>query len=155
MQGPPHLPPIDPSPQTLTHAPHDQPVRLDTKPRENRTMAQRALVHISRSEQRVIDPDDVYCIVATGGETEVRLCGRAPLIDIRPLGELLPSLERLSFVRIRHQDAVNPAHVRRTTTELRTWKTYKEKESTGMAYRCLPRWLDLECPPVLEPCTRV
>jgi hypothetical protein len=44
---------------------------------------------------------------------------------------------------------------RGTTTELRTWKTYKEKESTGMAYRCLPRWLDLECPPVLEPCTRV
>jgi hypothetical protein len=43
-------------------------------------MAQRVLVHISRSEQRVVDPDDVYCLVATGGETEVRLRGRTPLI---------------------------------------------------------------------------
>jgi hypothetical protein len=56
-------------------------------------MAQRVLVHISRSEQRVIDPDDVYCLVANGGETEVRLRGRTPLVDIRPLGELLPSFD--------------------------------------------------------------
>jgi hypothetical protein len=83
-------PPTNPSPQTPAHAPHDQPVRPDTKPCENRTMAQRVLVHISRSEQRVIDPDDVYCLVATGGETEVRLRGRTPLIDMRPLGEVLP-----------------------------------------------------------------
>jgi hypothetical protein len=61
-------PPTNPSPQEPAHGPHDQPVRLDTKPCENRTMAQRVLVHISRSEQRVIDPDGVYCLVATGGD---------------------------------------------------------------------------------------
>jgi hypothetical protein len=83
------LPKTSPSPQTPTHAPHNQPVRPDAKPCENRTMAQRVLVHISRSEQRVVDPDDVYCLVATGGETEVRLRGRTPLIDMRPLGEVL------------------------------------------------------------------
>jgi endonuclease YncB( thermonuclease family) len=82
-------PQTNPSPQIPTHAPHDQPVRPDTKPCENRTTAQRVLVHISRSEQRVVDPDDVYCLVATGGETEVRLRGRTPLIDMRPLGEVL------------------------------------------------------------------
>jgi hypothetical protein len=86
----PMAPPTNPSPQTPAHAPHDQPVRPDTRPCENRTMAQRVLVHISRSEQRVVDPDDVYCLVATGGETEVRLRGRTPLIDMRPLGEVLP-----------------------------------------------------------------
>jgi DNA-binding LytR/AlgR family response regulator len=87
-------------------------------------MAQRVLVHISRSEQRVIDPDDVYCLVATGGETEVRLRGRTPLIDIRPLGELLPSFEPLGFVRIHHQHAVNPAHVRllRLQADGRDWE---------------------------------
>jgi hypothetical protein len=53
-------------------------------------MAQRVLVHISRSEQRVLDPADVYCLVATGGETEVRQRGRTPLVDIRPLGEAAP-----------------------------------------------------------------
>jgi hypothetical protein len=98
-------------------------------------------VHISRSEERVVDPDDVYSLGATGGETEARLRGRTPLVDIRPLGELLPSFEPLGLVPIHHRHAVNPNLVRgqlrncgpgtavgtavgtagRTTTELRTW----------------------------------
>jgi DNA-binding LytR/AlgR family response regulator len=87
-------------------------------------MAQRVLVHISRSEQRVVDPDDVYCLVANGGETEVRLRGRTPLVDIRPLGELLPSFEPLGFVRIHHQHAVNPTRVRllRLQADGRDWE---------------------------------
>jgi DNA-binding LytR/AlgR family response regulator len=87
-------------------------------------MAQRVLVHISRSEQRVIDPDDVYCLVATGGETEVRLRGRTPLIDMRPPGEVLPSFESLGFVRIHYQHAVNPIHVRllRLQADGRDWE---------------------------------
>jgi DNA-binding LytR/AlgR family response regulator len=113
-----------PLPQTPTHAPHDQPVRPDTKPCENRTMAQRVLVYISRREQRVVDPGDVYCLVATGGETEVRMRGRTPLIDIHPLGEVLPFFEPVGFVRIHHQHAVNPAHVRllRLQADGRDWE---------------------------------
>jgi DNA-binding LytR/AlgR family response regulator len=100
-------PQTNPSPQIPTHAPHDQPVRPDTKPCENRTMAQRVLVHISRSEQRVIDPDDIYCIVASGGATEIRLRTETPLVDIRQLGEVAPPLEPHGLVRIHHQHAVN------------------------------------------------
>jgi hypothetical protein len=45
----------------------------------------RILIHISRGEHRVLDPDDVYYLRARGGETEVRLRAREPLIDVRPI----------------------------------------------------------------------
>jgi len=54
----------------------------------------RILVHISRSEHRVLDPDDVYYLRARGGETEVRLRSRTPLVDVRPIGGEQGALDR-------------------------------------------------------------
>ena len=53
----------------------------------------RVVVHISRSEHRVLDPEDVYHLRARGGETEVRLRSRTPLVDVRPIGEVAPLFE--------------------------------------------------------------
>ncbi len=53
---------------------------------------QRILVHLSRTEHRVIDREDVYFVQADGDESHVRLRGRNPLVDIRPLGDLEPTL---------------------------------------------------------------
>ena len=38
----------------------------------------------------MLDPEDVYCLRASGGETEVRLRSRTPLVDVRPIGEPAP-----------------------------------------------------------------
>lgn len=67
----------------------------------------RVLVHISRSEHRVLDPEAVYHLRARGGETEVRLRSRVPLIDVRPIGEVAPLFEPFGFVRIHREHAVN------------------------------------------------
>ena len=74
--------------------------------------AHRILIHISRSEHRVLDPDDVYYLRAKGGETEVRLRSRTPLVDVRPIGEVMPSFEPFGFVRVHREHAVTIAHVR-------------------------------------------
>ncbi len=73
--------------------------------------AGRILVHISRSEHRVLDPDDVYYLQARGGETEVRLRARRPLVDVRPLGEVAPLFAPFGFVRIHREHAVNLSRV--------------------------------------------
>ncbi len=84
----------------------------------------RVLVHISRSEHRVLDPDDVYCLRARGGETEVRLRSRAPLVDVRPIGEVAPLFEAFAFVRIHREYAVNLGHIRllRLQADGRDWE---------------------------------
>jgi len=84
----------------------------------------RILVHISRSEHRVLDPDDVYFLRASGGGTEVRLRSRTPLVDVRPIGEVAPLFEPFGFVRIHREYAVNIAHVRllRLQTDGRDWE---------------------------------
>lgn len=65
------------------------------------------IVHVSRSEHRVLDPEDVYFLCAKGGETEVRLRSRTPLVDVRPLGELSPLFEPFGFVRVHREHAIN------------------------------------------------
>lgn len=84
----------------------------------------RLLIHISRSEQRAIDPDDVYCLRARGGETEVRLRSRTPLVDVRPIGEISPLFEPFGFVRIHREHMVNIGHVRilRLQADGRDWE---------------------------------
>ena len=84
----------------------------------------RVVIHISRSEQRVLDPDDVYCLHARGGETEVRLRSSTPLVDVRPLGELAPAFEPFGFVRIHREHAVNIAFIRllRLQADGRDWE---------------------------------
>jgi DNA-binding LytR/AlgR family response regulator len=82
------------------------------------------VVHISRSEHRVLDPEDVYYLRAKGGETEVRLRSRTPLVDVRPIGGLEPLFEPFGFVRIHREHAVNIARFRllRLQADGRDWE---------------------------------
>ena len=84
----------------------------------------RILIRISRSEHRVLDPDDAYYLRASGGETEVRLRSRTPLVDVRPIGEVVPLFEPLGFVRIHREHAVNVARIRllRLQADDRDWE---------------------------------
>ena len=84
----------------------------------------RVLVHISRNVHRVLDPDDVYYLRARGGETEIRLRSRTPVVDVRPIGEVAPLFTRFGFVRIHREHAVNIAHVRllRLQADGRDWE---------------------------------
>ena len=84
----------------------------------------RILIHLSRVEHRVLDPDDVYFLRASGGETEVRLRSRVPLVDVRPIGEVAPLFEPIGFVRIHREHAVNVARIRllRLQADGRDWE---------------------------------
>ncbi len=84
----------------------------------------RVLVHISRNEHRVLDPSDVYSLKARGGETEVRLRSRTPIVDLRPLGEVAQLFERFGFVRIHREYAINIARIRllRLQADGRDWE---------------------------------
>ena len=100
-------------------------MRVATKSCYKADMApHRILIHISRSEHRVLDPDDVYFLRASGGETEIRLRSRTPLVDVRPIGEVAPLFEPFGFVRIHREHAVNIAHVRllRLQADGRDWE---------------------------------
>ncbi len=100
-------------------------MRVATKSCYNADMApHRILIHISRSEHRVLDPDDVYFLRASGGETEIRLRSRTPLVDVRPIGEVAPLFEPFGFIRIHREHAVNPAHIRllRLQADGRDWE---------------------------------
>ena len=95
----------------------------------NRGMASgRLLVQVSRTEQRVVDPVDVYLLAGAGGRTEVRLRGREPLVDVRPLGEVAAEAERFGIVRIHREHAVNVAriHTLRLQADGRDWEVKLE-----------------------------
>ena len=70
------------------------------------------------------DPDDVYFLRASGGETEIRLRSRTPLIDVRPIGEVAPLFEPIGFVRIHREYTVNIANIRllRLQADGRDWE---------------------------------
>jgi DNA-binding LytR/AlgR family response regulator len=72
----------------------------------------------------VIDPDDAYFLRATGGETEVRIRSRIPIVDLRPLGEVGPLFEPFGFVRIHRGYTVNVARIRllRLQADGRDWE---------------------------------
>ena len=72
----------------------------------------------------MLDPDDVYFLRSRGGETEVRLRSRTPLVDLRPLGEVAPLFEPFGFVRIHREHAVNLARIRllRRQADGRDWE---------------------------------
>ena len=111
------------------HAVCHQPVRVATKSCYNADMApHRILIHISRSEHRVLDPDDVYFLRACGGETEIRMRSRTPLVDVRPIGEVAPFFEPHGFVRIHREHGVNIAHIRlfRLQSDGRDWEVKME-----------------------------
>jgi len=71
----------------------------------------------------VLDPEDVFHLQAKGGETEVRLRSRIPLIDVRPIGEVAPLFAPFGFVRIHREHAVNLSRIRllRLQADGRDW----------------------------------
>ena len=85
---------------------------------------QHLLVHLSRNEHRVLDPDDVYLVQADGDQSLVRLRGRQPLVDVRPLGDLEPILAAAGIIRIHRRHAVNPSriHTLRRQADGRDWE---------------------------------
>jgi DNA-binding LytR/AlgR family response regulator len=89
---------------------------------------QRFLVHLSRTEHHVVDPEDIYLVEANGDESLVRLRGRDPLVDSRPLGDLEPILTAAGILRIHRQHAVNPAriHTLRRQADGRDWEVKLE-----------------------------
>lgn len=86
------------------------------------------LVHLSRTEHRIVDSEDIYLVEARGDESHVRLRGRRPLVDIRPLGDLEPILSAAGFIRIHRQHAVNPSriHTIRMQADGRDWEVKLE-----------------------------
>ena len=44
----------------------------------------RVLLHVSRTRRVTVEPDDIYYLEATGGETIVRKRGRRTIQDVRP-----------------------------------------------------------------------
>ena len=114
---------------TPARAVNHQSVRAVTKSCYNTiNVPNRILIHISRTEHRVLDPIDVYFLNARGGETEVRLRSRQPLVDVRPIGDVMASLENHGFVRIHREHAVNIAHIRllRLQSDGRDWEVKME-----------------------------
>jgi len=86
------------------------------------------LVHLSRTEHRVVDPNDIYFVQAHGDESLVRLRGRHPLVDIRPLGDVEPTLSAAGIIRIHRRHAVNPSriHIIRRKADGREWEVKLE-----------------------------
>jgi DNA-binding LytR/AlgR family response regulator len=78
--------------------------------------AERLLVHVRRDRRIVVDPDKIYFLEAAGGETHIRTRKAAPLVDIRPLGALLPFLEGRGFARVHRSYMVNLRRIQEIRT---------------------------------------
>ncbi len=89
---------------------------------------QRVVIHLSRTEHRVVDAEDIYLVEARGDASLVRLRGRRPLVDIRPLGDLEPALAAAGILRLHRQHAVNPSriHTIRLQSDGRDWEVKLE-----------------------------
>jgi DNA-binding LytR/AlgR family response regulator len=59
-----------------------------------------------------VDPAAVFVLEADGWRTAVRLAARTPLLDRRPLAEVVAAFEPYGFVRVHRNHAVNLALVR-------------------------------------------
>jgi DNA-binding LytR/AlgR family response regulator len=86
----------------------------------------KVLLHLAGRRRRVIDADDIYYLEAQGDETDVRLRAARRLRDVRSLGEVLKEIEPLGFVRIHHNHAVNPGHVREIRPSGSGWEVRLE-----------------------------
>jgi len=107
--------------------------------------AHRVLVHISRNEHRVLNPDDVYFLRTTGGKTEIRLSSRIPIVDVRPIGGVPPLLGPFGFVRANREIVVNLNRI--SVIRLQAdgspllddgWTRSNPQRSGDGSYRCAP-----------------
>ncbi len=71
------------------------------------TLDDRLLVRVQPGKWVVVEIDDVFWLEAEGDTTMVRLRGRDRIRDSRALGEVMGGIERLGFLRIHRQHAVN------------------------------------------------
>ncbi len=82
------------------------------------------VLHLSDQRRLVLDAEDIYYLEAAEDDTIVRKHGRRTLRDVRPLGQLMPLLERCGFYRIHDKWAVNLYRVReiRPQRDGRDWE---------------------------------
>jgi DNA-binding LytR/AlgR family response regulator len=90
------------------------------------TARTKLLVHLKDRRRRVVDADDVYYLEAQRDETDVRLRGARPLLDVRSLGEVMKDFGPAGFVRIHRNHAVNPARIREIQPAGRGWQVQLE-----------------------------
>ena len=83
----------------------------------------RLVLHASDGERRVVDPADVYYLEAPDEDTLVRLRSARPLVDMRPIRELLPLFVHHGFQQIHREYVVNlrRAHLIRRRDEGLDW----------------------------------
>ncbi|HVS14001.1 MAG TPA: LytTR family DNA-binding domain-containing protein [Thermoanaerobaculia bacterium] len=62
--------------------------------------------------RRPVEPGDVFLLAADGDDTLVRLRGKRPLHDVRPLGAVSARFEPHGFYRIHQRWAVNLRRLR-------------------------------------------
>ena len=91
-------------------------------------MLDRVVLHLGDGERRVVDPADVYYLEAQDEDTRVRLRSARPLVDMRPIRELLPLFAPHGFLQIHREYVVNLRRVRliRRRDEGRDWEVKLE-----------------------------
>ncbi len=88
----------------------------------------RLLLHLADGLRQVVDPADVYYLEAKGEDTRVRLRSARPLVDRRPLRDLLPMFQPHGFLQIHRVHAVNLRRIRqiRRRPQGRDWEVKLE-----------------------------
>lgn len=88
----------------------------------------RVLLHVGDGLRHVVDPEDVYYLEAQDEDTLVRLRSAQPLVDMRPLGELVPLFAPYGFLQIHREHVVNLRRVNliRRRDESRDWEVKLE-----------------------------
>jgi len=84
----------------------------------------RVVLHLGDGLQQVVDPADVYYLEARDDDTRVRLRSARPLVDLRPIGYLLPHFVPHGFLKIHREYVVNLRQIRqiRRRDEGRDWE---------------------------------
>ena len=72
----------------------------------------RLVLHLGDGVRRVVDPADVYYLEVRGEDTQVRFRSASPLVDMRPMRELLTRFAPHGFLQIHREYAVNLRRIR-------------------------------------------
>ncbi len=88
----------------------------------------RVVLHLGDGERRVVDPADVYYLEAQDEDTRVRLRSARPLVDMRPIGYLLPHFAPHGFLQVHREYVVNLPRIRliRRREDSRDWEVKLE-----------------------------
>jgi len=88
----------------------------------------RLVLHVGDGLRQVVDPEDVYYLEAQDEDTLVRLRSAKPLVDMRPLRELVPLFVPHGFLQIHREYVVNLRRIRliRRRDEGRDWEVTLE-----------------------------